>query len=152
MSEARKLLKELLNRVIKKRKEDVVEDYLNRFKAIESLIEADMLAVNFEEIFVVFDSKIHMLYCNNDKKYLAFFDTLLAYINLNRGFLSGKGEKDLPMVKPEEAQINFLVTSINPHHKDKAVPTLVGWAKQKELRYVPWKEQEKKEESEDTIE
>ncbi len=147
MKDSKKLLKELLNRVIRKRKKDVVEDYLNRFKAVESLIDGDLLAINFEEMFVVLDSKIHLLYHSNDKKYLAFFDTLLAYINLNRGFLSGKGEKDLPIVKPEEAQINFLVTSVDQNNRSKAIPILVGWAKQKQLRYVLWKEKKQQEES-----
>lgn len=131
MKESTRLLKELLNRAIGKKQKTTTEEYAKRFEAIETLIDHDLLAVDFKDIFVTMDVKIHLLFSGDDRKYLAFFDSMLAYINMNRGLLSGMTDEKYPFINPKDAQVNFLVITRHPKSGKEYEPLLIGFAKQK---------------------
>ena len=136
MGQARKLIRELFDRIVYKKAKQDTGGYIGKFDTIEELVDDGLLAIDFKELFVSIDSNLHLLLCNEDKKYLVFFDTVLAYINFNRGYLCGRYGESLPFVNPDTAQINFIVIRDTESH-----PLLIGWIKQGKLKYVPWEDE-----------
>ena len=133
--------------------------YLRYIPTIEKLIEIGWLNVDLREIHVSVDYRLHMTFMDEDRKYLAFFDKIRAYMNYKRGFLQVK-----KLIEPED-RINFLVFRKSEIHtlngkevplpdlfdaeaedeigtKEKIETLLVGFATATELEYVPFEKAE----------
>lgn len=142
----RKILKELFRRFFGKHRKDAVGAYLDRFETIEKLIADDRIAIDIVKCYVALDASVHRLYMNDDRKYLAFFDTLRAYINYSRGY---QGIKTL--LQPED-RIDFGVMyklykafdlekgEFYPRPKAEFKTLLVGYVQDGQIEYTVWKE------------
>ena len=97
-----------------KRKEAVaMETYLNCCGTIQKLIDTHKLGINLKERHVVLDIGLHMAFMpqgtsdadirRSDKRYAAFFDKVLAFMNFQLGHM-GK-----PAIDPEKEPLNFSV-------------------------------------------
>ena len=130
--------------------------YLKTFQTLEKLMEAEYLQVDLRELHVRIDYRIHALYMYDDKKYLAFIDKVVAWMNFKRGLLGVK-----QFIEPTH-RINFTVFRMDDVYTvgDKEVnltdifqgnsvsdfkiqhkPTdiLVGYAENGRLDYAPIK-------------
>lgn len=90
----------LIRQLFTQRTKDYVPVYLSRFETIEKLIAEDLLAIDLENRYVCIDASLHIQYMNNDRKYVAFFDNLRAYMNFHFGQMQKQ------MITPED-RINF---------------------------------------------
>lgn len=136
--------------------------YLRFIPTIEKLIKVGWLIIDLREIHVSIDYKLHLIFLDDDKKYLAFFDKIRAYMNYKRGLLQVK-----KLIEPDD-RINFLVFRSNEVYKidgkevsleelfdaesfenissDTKVKTLlVGYATSEKIDYTPFKDTMNKE-------
>lgn len=136
-----------------KRKESVaMETYLNCIPSIQKLIDKRLLGINLKERFVLVDESIHRAFLPRyftpsdiskaDKRYAAFFDKIVAYMNFQLGRM---GRKDT--VNPTKERINFHVTvnetrffdkDMNPipaHLQVQSRTILIGWYENGEIDY-----------------
>ena len=126
-----------------RRKEQLaMETYLKCIPTIEKLIERHQMGINLKERFVVLDVGIHVAflpsgtsayaYRQADKRYAAFFDKVVAYMNFQLGRL---GKKDF--IDPTKETISFVVTRketvmwengepVPPHLQVREKTVLVG--------------------------
>ena len=99
-----------------KRKEAVaMETYLNCCGTIQKLIDTHKLGINLKERHVVLDIGLHMAFMpqgtsdadirQSDKRYAAFFDKIVAYMNFQLGRM-GKQE----FIDPVKDTVTFHVT------------------------------------------
>lgn len=136
-----------------KRKEAVaMETYLNCIPGIQKLVDRHLLGINLKERFVLVDESIHRAFlpiyftpsgiAKADKRYAAFFDKVVAYMNFQLGRM---GMKDF--VDPQKERINFHVTinetrffdeEMNPipaHLQVRTRTLLIGWYRNGEIDY-----------------
>lgn len=98
-----------------KRKEAVaMETYLGCMPTVQKLIDKHLLGINLKERLLVIDLSVHLMYVSTrtgrameeaDRRYAAFIDKVVAYMNLQLGRM---GAKDF--VDPKKDTIHFLVT------------------------------------------
>ena len=99
-----------------RRKQSVaMETYLKCIPTIERLIERHQMGINLKERLVVLDISVHLAflpvgtsdyaYRQADKRYAAFFDKVVAYMNFQLGRL---GKKDF--IDPTKETVSFVVT------------------------------------------
>lgn len=91
-----------------------METYLKCIPTIQKLIDRHQLGINLKERFVVLDVSVHLAflptgtsayaYRQADKRYAAFFDKVMAYMNFKLGEL-GK-----PAIDPQKEPLTFAVT------------------------------------------
>lgn len=82
---------------------------------IQKLIDRHQLGINLKERFVVVDVSLHLAFLPTgtsasawktaDKRYAAFFDKVVAYMNFQLGHI---GKKDF--IDPQKETISFVVT------------------------------------------
>ena len=99
-----------------RRKESgAMETYLKCIPTIQKLIDRHQLGINLKERLVVLDVNLHMAflpigtsasaYQQADKRYAAFFDKVVAYMNFQLGRM---GKKDF--IDPTKETVSFVVT------------------------------------------
>lgn len=99
-----------------RRKQSVaMETYLSCIPTIQKLIDRHQLGINLKERFVVVDVSLHLAflptgtsayaYRQADKRYAAFFDKVVAYMNFHLGQM---GKKDF--IDPQKETLSFVVT------------------------------------------
>ena len=99
-----------------RRKESVaMESYLKCIPTIQKLIDRHQLGINLKERMVVLDVHLHMAFLPAgtsasawkvaDKRYAAFFDKVVAYMNFQLGRM---GKKDF--IDPTKETVSFVVT------------------------------------------
>lgn len=99
-----------------RRKESVaMETYLQCIPTIQKLIDRHQLGINLKERLVVLDVSVHLAflptgtsayaYRQADKRYAAFFDKVVAYMNFQLGRM---GKKDF--IDPTREPLSFVVT------------------------------------------
>lgn len=99
-----------------RRKESVaMETYLQCIPTIQKLIDRHQLGINLKERLVVLDVSVHLAflptgtsayaYRQADKRYAAFFDKVVAYMNFQLGRM---GKKDF--IDPAREPLSFVVT------------------------------------------
>ena len=99
----------------KRREAVAMETYLKCIPTIERLIERHQMGINLKERLVVLDIGVHLAflpagtsvyaYRQADKRYAAFFDKVVAYMNFQLGRL---GKKDF--IDPTKETVSFVVT------------------------------------------
>lgn len=126
-----------------RRKQSIaMETYLKCIPTIERLIERHQLGINLKERLVVLDIGIHLAFLpagtsatawrQADKRYAAFFDKVVAYMNFQLGRL---GKKDF--IDPTKETVSFVVTRketvmwendepVPPHLQVREKTVLVG--------------------------
>lgn len=104
-----------------KRKQAVaMETYLSCSQTIQKLIDTHKLGINLKERHVVLDASLHLAFMpqgtssyaikQSDKRYAAFFDKIVAYMNMQLGKMQKKDYVD-----PIKDIITFHVTT--EHHR-----------------------------------
>lgn len=99
-----------------RRKESAaMESYLKSIPTIQKLIDRHQIGINLKERLVVLDVHLHMAFLPTgtsasawkmaDKRYAAFFDKVVAYMNFQLGWL---GKKDF--IDPTKEPLSFVVT------------------------------------------
>lgn len=99
-----------------RRKEQLaMETYLKCIPTIQKLVDTHKLGINLKERLVVLDISVHLAflpsgtsayaYRQADKRYAAFFDKVVAYMNFKLGEL---GKKDF--IDPTKETVSFVVT------------------------------------------
>ena len=99
-----------------RRKESVaMESYLKCIPTIQKLIDRHQLGINLKERMVVLDVHLHMAFLPTgtsasawkvaDKRYAAFFDKVVAYMNFQLGRM---GKKDF--IDSTKEPVSFVVT------------------------------------------
>lgn len=121
-----RLLTSLFKGIIRgKRKEAVaMESYLDCIPIIQKLVDNHQIGINLKERLVLIDIHLHTLFLPKDfsyksiqqadKKYAAFFDKIVAYINYNLGLI---GKKDF--VDPKNDSIHFFVIQKEIQYMDE---------------------------------
>ena len=92
-----------------------METYLKCIPTVQKLIDRHQLGINLKERLVVVDVGVHLAFLPTgtsasawrqaDKRYAAFFDKVVAYMNLQLGRM---GKKDF--IDPTKEPISFVVT------------------------------------------
>ena len=146
-----------------KRKEAVaMETYLHCIPSIQKLIDRHQLGINLKERVVALDIQVHLAFlprvftpsgiAKADKRYAAFFDKVVAFMNFEMG---RRGIKDF--IDPEKEAIQFVVTSkertvvdkdgnmVPVHMQVQERTVLVGLYKNGVVNYREYGEEEMKE-------
>lgn len=143
----------------KRREAAAMETYQACIPSIQKLVDRHLLGINLKERFVLVDESIHRAFLpihftqagirRADKRYAAFFDKIIAYMNFQLGRM---GLKDF--VDPKKERINFHVTinetrffdeDMNPvpaHLQVRTKTILVGWYENGDLDYKVLEENE----------
>lgn len=98
----------------RRRKPVAMETYLKCIPTIRKLIDTHRLGINLKERLVVVDVSVHLAflptgtsayaYRQADKRYAAFFDKVVAYMNFKLG------ELQKPLFDATKEPLSFLVT------------------------------------------
>lgn len=87
--------------------------YLNCIPTIQTLIDKRLLGINLKERLLAIDVSLHLMYVStrtgksiseSDKRYSAFIDKVIAYMNFQLGRM---GARDF--IDPEKEPVRFLV-------------------------------------------
>lgn len=99
----------------KRREAVAMETYLSCIPSIQKLIDRHRLGIDLKERLVVLDISVHLAFLpagtsasawrQADKRYAAFFDKVVAYMNFQLGRL---GKKDF--IDPTKETVSFVVT------------------------------------------
>ena len=136
----------------KRKQATAMESYLNCIPTIQRLIDTHKLGINLKERMVVMDISLHACLAEHypggsDRKHIAFFDKLVAYMNFQLGRM---GKTDF--IDPKKDTIRFQVTTERmmyvdeqghplPAHKQVQFGTvLIGWYRGGELEYKSFEE------------
>lgn len=128
------------------------EAYLSSVPVIQKLVDARKLGINLKERFVMIDESLHRSFMPKrfspgaiekwDRRYAAFFDKLVAYMNFQLGHM---GKPDF--IDPTTETINFSVVMpvmrafdehMNPlpaHLQMEYKTILVGWYRNGEIDF-----------------
>lgn len=136
----------------RRRKPVAMDTYLGCIPGIQRLIDTRKMGINLKERLVVLDISIHRAFlpkrftdsemAKADRRYAAFFDKVVAYMNFQLGRM---GKKDF--IDPTKERIHFHVTVERyryvddegkplPAHQQVSFDTLlVGWYQNGEVDY-----------------
>lgn len=99
----------------KRREAVAMETYLNCCESIQKFIDTHKLGINLKERHVVLDISLHLLFMphgtsdrmirKSDRRYAAFFDKVVAYMNLQLGRMQKKD-----FIDPQKDAVTFHVT------------------------------------------
>lgn len=99
----------------RRKKQVAMETYLKCIPTIQKLVDTHKLGINLKERLVVLDIGVHLAflptgtsayaYRQADKRYAAFFDKVVAYMNFKLGKL---GKEDF--INPTKETVSFVVT------------------------------------------
>ena len=128
------------------------EAYLSSVPVIQKLVDARKLGINLKERFVMIDESLHRSFMPKrfspgaiekwDRRYAAFFDKLVAYMNFQLGHM---GKPDF--IDPATEAVNFSVVMpvmrafdehMNPlpaHLQMEYKTILVGWYRNGEIDF-----------------
>ena len=125
MKSALKTFTALLKGVLRgKRKEAVsMEMHLDCIPSIQKMVDKHLLGINLKNRIVIMDISLHMMYTPSrsgkevrkaDKRYAAFMDKVIAYMNFQLGRM---GARDF--INPTKETIRFFVTQKQVQYFDK---------------------------------
>ena len=129
---------------MKKKYDNQVGKFLNAIHAIETLVQKDLLYIDYRKPYVALSLRLHLAYIDDeiklmkwkyrllkklglverDVRYKSFLQTVLAYINYRRG-VEGMSE-----YSPKQ-KLDFLVMNM-----DNTAPLFVGAYMDGEVDYV----------------
>lgn len=129
---------------MKKKYDNQVGKFLNAIHAIETLVQKDLLYIDYRKPYVALSLRLHLAYIDDeiklmkwkyrllkklglverDVRYKSFLQTVLAYINYRRG-VEGMSEYS------SKQKLDFLVMNM-----DNTAPLFVGAYMDGEVDYV----------------
>ena len=100
-----------------------METYLNCIPAIQIFVDKHLLGINLKERLLVIDLSVHLMYVSSrtgramkeaDRRYAAFIDKVIAYMNFQLGRM---GVRDY--IDPKNDTIRFLVVQKEMQYVDE---------------------------------